>query len=118
MKEKQSMATLSEPHRSIPFIERLSACMIKIISELEPEKTNGKGSFPNQQKKSEDNAIWVHLPVFYFKSIGNPHFDWMFKTHGPTSGLDGRSLAWPRGKVGSQKCEVHASPHTSGSNPL
>lgn len=47
----------------------------------------------------QDNAIWVHLPVFYFKSIGNPHFDWMFKTHGPTSGLDGRSLAWPRGKV-------------------
>eukprot|EP00435_Cladocopium_sp_Y103_P035944 s1703_g9.t1 len=47
----------------------------------------------------DDNAIWVHLPVFYFKSIGNPHFDWMFKTHGPTSGLDGRSLAWPRGKV-------------------
>ena len=44
------MATLSEPRRSIPFIERLSACMIKITSELEPEKTNGKGSFPNQQK--------------------------------------------------------------------
>lgn len=47
----------------------------------------------------QDNAIWVHLPVFYFKSIGNAQFDWMFKTHGPTSGLDGRSLAWPRGKV-------------------
>lgn len=47
----------------------------------------------------QDDALWVHLPVFYFKSIGNPNFDWMFQTHGPSSGLGGRSLAWPRGKV-------------------
>eukprot|EP00438_Fugacium_kawagutii_P031363 Skav216009 [mRNA] locus=scaffold833:237036:249669:+ [translate_table: standard] len=42
---------------------------------------------------------WMGRPWFYFKSIGNPNFDWMFKTDGPSSGLDGRSLAWPRGKV-------------------
>jgi choline dehydrogenase len=47
----------------------------------------------------QDNTPWVHVPVFYFKSIGTPSSDWMFKTHGPTSGLGGRSLAWPRGKV-------------------
>ncbi|CAK8995394.1 Oxygen-dependent choline dehydrogenase (CDH) (CHD) (Betaine aldehyde dehydrogenase) (BADH) [Durusdinium trenchii] len=47
----------------------------------------------------QDNALWVHVPVFYFKAIGTPDFDWMWKTDGPTTGLGGRSLAWPRGKV-------------------
>eukprot|EP00929_Paragymnodinium_shiwhaense_P008031 TRINITY_DN111955_c0_g1_i1.p1 TRINITY_DN111955_c0_g1~~TRINITY_DN111955_c0_g1_i1.p1 ORF type:complete len:573 (-),score=107.73 TRINITY_DN111955_c0_g1_i1:439-2157(-) len=47
----------------------------------------------------QDNTPFVHVPVFYFKSIGTPAYDWMFKTDAATSGLGGRSLAWPRGKV-------------------
>jgi len=47
----------------------------------------------------QDNSIWLHVPVFYFKSIGTPSFDWIFKTHGPTTGLNDRSISWPRGKV-------------------
>lgn len=47
----------------------------------------------------QDNSPFLHVPVFYFKSIGTPSFDWMFRTDGPTTGLAGRSLAWPRGKV-------------------
>ncbi|CAJ1343053.1 unnamed protein product [Effrenium voratum] len=48
--------------------------------------------------RQDDNALWVHVPVFYFKSIGSD-LDWKFRTDGPTTGLAGRSLAWPRGKV-------------------
>src|SRR6201990_2784095 len=45
-----------------------------------------------------DNWIWVHIPVGYLFAIGNPRSDWMFKTE-PEPGLNGRSLAYPRGKV-------------------
>jgi len=46
----------------------------------------------------DDNWIWFHIPVGYLFSIGNPRADWMFETQ-PIPGLDGRRLAYPRGKV-------------------
>jgi len=45
-----------------------------------------------------DNWIWFHIPVGYLFAIGNPRSDWMFKTE-PEPGLNGRVLAYPRGKV-------------------
>src|SRR3954466_8289876 len=45
-----------------------------------------------------DNWIWFHIPVGYLFAIGNPRSDWMFRTEAET-GLNGRSLAYPRGKV-------------------
>jgi len=45
-----------------------------------------------------DNWIWFHIPVGYLFAIGNPRSDWMFKTVSE-AGLNGRSLAYPRGKV-------------------
>ncbi|MDB5565142.1 MAG: choline dehydrogenase [Tardiphaga sp.] len=45
-----------------------------------------------------DNWIWFHIPVGYLFAIGNPRSDWMFRTE-PEQGLNGRSLAYPRGKV-------------------
>src|SRR5882672_9158903 len=44
------------------------------------------------------NWIWFHIPVGYLFAIGNPRSDWMFRTE-PEAGLNGRSLAYPRGKV-------------------
>lgn len=41
---------------------------------------------------------WIHIPVGYFKTIHNPTVDWCYKTE-PDSGLNNRSLEWPRGKV-------------------
>ena len=41
---------------------------------------------------------WIHVPVGYFKTMHNPRFDWCYKTE-PESGLSGRSIDWPRGKV-------------------
>lgn len=45
-----------------------------------------------------DNWIWLHIPVGYLFAIGNPRADWMFRTE-PEEGLNGRGLAYPRGKV-------------------
>ena len=41
---------------------------------------------------------WIHVPVGYFKTMHNPRFDWCYKTE-PESGLSGRSIDWPPGKV-------------------
>ena len=46
----------------------------------------------------DDNWIWFHIPVGYLFAIGNPRSDWMFRPS-PKPELNGRSLAYPRGKV-------------------
>jgi choline dehydrogenase len=46
----------------------------------------------------EDDWIWIHIPVGYLYCIGNPRTDWMFRTEAE-AGLNGRALAYPRGKV-------------------
>ncbi|MCP4790228.1 MAG: choline dehydrogenase [Gammaproteobacteria bacterium] len=40
---------------------------------------------------------WIHVPVGYFKTMGNPLTDWGYQTQ-PCAGLNGRSLPWPRGR--------------------
>ena len=45
-----------------------------------------------------DNYHWIHVPVGYLYCIGNPRTDWLYKTQAEP-GLDGRSLAYPRGRV-------------------
>jgi len=45
-----------------------------------------------------DTNPWLHIPVGYFKTMHNPKTDWCYKTE-PDPGLNGRSIAWPRGKV-------------------
>jgi len=45
-----------------------------------------------------DLSPWIHIPVGYFKTMGNPNTDWCYKTE-PDPGLNGRSINWPRGKV-------------------
>ncbi|MBR3192831.1 MAG: GMC family oxidoreductase N-terminal domain-containing protein [Bosea sp.] len=45
-----------------------------------------------------DNYHWIHIPVGYLYCMGNPRTDWGYKT-AEEKGLNGRSLAYPRGKV-------------------
>ncbi|MEO9296831.1 GMC family oxidoreductase [Devosia alba] len=45
-----------------------------------------------------DNYHWIHIPVGYLYCIGNPRTDWRFTTD-PLPGLNGRTIAYPRGKV-------------------
>ncbi len=46
----------------------------------------------------QDNNLWLHIPVGYFKTMHNPSVDWCYRTD-PDPGLNGRQLQWPRGKV-------------------
>ncbi len=45
-----------------------------------------------------DRYHWVHIPVGYLYCIGNKRTDWRMKTSAEP-GLNGRSLAYPLGKV-------------------
>jgi choline dehydrogenase len=41
---------------------------------------------------------WIHVPIGYFRTMGDPALDWRYMTE-PDPGLNGRRLPWPRGKV-------------------
>lgn len=45
-----------------------------------------------------DRYFWIHVPVGYLYTMNNPRTDWCFTTESE-SGLNGRALAYPRGKV-------------------
>jgi choline dehydrogenase-like flavoprotein len=45
-----------------------------------------------------DNYHWIHIPVGYLYLMGNPRTDWGYQT-AAEPGLNGRSLAYPRGRV-------------------
>src|SRR3954449_3072025 len=60
-----------------------------------------------------DNWIWFHIPVGYLFAIGNPRADWMFMT-GAEAGLNGRALAYPRGKVIGGSSAINAMIYMRG----
>ena len=45
-----------------------------------------------------DTYPWIHIPIGYLYTMGNPRTDWCFRTEAEP-GLNGRTLAYPRGKV-------------------
>ncbi|MCA3245678.1 MAG: GMC family oxidoreductase N-terminal domain-containing protein [Azospirillum sp.] len=45
-----------------------------------------------------DDYFWIHIPIGYLYTHGNPRVDWCFKTDAEP-GLGGRMLNYPRGKV-------------------
>ena len=45
-----------------------------------------------------DNYFWIHIPVGYLYTIGNPRTDWCYQTTADP-GLNGRSLGYARGRV-------------------
>ncbi|WP_146286635.1 GMC family oxidoreductase [Gemmobacter aquaticus] len=59
---------------------------------------DGKNRVLLLEAGGSDRYHWVQIPVGYLYCIGNPRTDWMMKT-AAEPGLNGRSLAYPRGKV-------------------
>ena len=59
---------------------------------------SGRYSVAIVEAGGRDSSPWIHIPVGYFKTMGNPNTDWCYHTE-PDPGLNGRSLPWPRGKV-------------------
>ncbi|PPR12150.1 MAG: Alcohol dehydrogenase [acceptor] [Alphaproteobacteria bacterium MarineAlpha11_Bin1] len=45
-----------------------------------------------------DNYFWIKIPVGYLYTINNPRTDWCYQTE-QEPGLNGRALAYPRGKT-------------------
>ena len=46
----------------------------------------------------KDNYFWIKIPIGYLYTMGNPRTDWCFSTE-KEPGLNGRALAYPRGKT-------------------
>lgn len=46
----------------------------------------------------KDNYHWIHIPVGYLYTLGNPRTDWCYRTE-PEAGLNGRAIDYARGKV-------------------
>jgi len=59
---------------------------------------DGKYSVALLEAGGRDINPWIHIPVGYFKTMGNPKTDWRYQTQ-PDPGLNGRSIPWPRGRV-------------------
>ncbi|MXY34834.1 MAG: choline dehydrogenase, partial [Boseongicola sp. SB0664_bin_43] len=59
---------------------------------------DGRHSVALLEAGGRDTNLWIHVPVGYFKTMGNPGTDWCYRTE-PDPGLNGRSIMWPRGKV-------------------
>jgi choline dehydrogenase len=55
----------------------------------------------------KDDWIWFHIPAGYLFTINNPRSDWMFRTEAE-AGLNGRDIAFPRGKVIGGSSSINA----------
>ncbi len=58
---------------------------------------NGRFSVAVMEAGGRDTYPWIHIPVGYFKTMGNPRTDWSYTTESDP-GLNGRAIKWPRGK--------------------
>ena len=61
----------------------------------------------------KDDWIWFHIPVGYLFAIGNPRADWMYEIE-PDPGLNGRKIAYPRGKVIGGSSAINAMIYMRG----
>lgn len=61
----------------------------------------------------KDAWIWFHIPVGYLFAIGNPRADWMYTT-ASEQGLNGRSIAYPRGRVVGGSSAINAMIYMRG----
>ena len=59
---------------------------------------NGRYQVALFEAGGRDTNPWIHIPVGYFKTMGNPATDWCYRTE-PDPGLNGRAINWPRGRV-------------------
>jgi choline dehydrogenase-like flavoprotein len=61
----------------------------------------------------KDDWIWFHIPAGYLFAIGNPRADWMYEIE-PDPGLNGRTIAYPRGKVVGGSSAINAMIYMRG----
>ena len=59
---------------------------------------NGRYRVAVLEAGGRDSNPWIHVPVGYFKTMGNPKTDWRYVAQ-KDPGLNGRAIPWPRGRV-------------------
>ena len=59
---------------------------------------NGRFTVALIEAGGRDTYPWIHIPIGYFRTMGNPKTDWCYQTEADL-GLNGRAIKWPRGKV-------------------
>ena len=59
---------------------------------------NGRYQVALFEAGARDTNPWIHIPVGYFRTMGNPATDWCYRTEADP-GLNGRAINWPRGRV-------------------
>ncbi len=74
---------------------------------------NGRYQVALIEAGGRDNWIWFHIPAGYLFAIGNPRADWLFRTE-KIAGLNGRDLAYPRGKVVGGSSAINAMIYMRG----
>ena len=74
---------------------------------------DGRFSVALIEAGGKDDWIWFRIPAGYLFAIGNPRSDWMFTTE-PNPGLNGRSIAYPRGKVIGGSSAINAMIYMRG----
>ncbi|MGR3615682.1 MAG: GMC family oxidoreductase [Paracoccaceae bacterium] len=59
---------------------------------------NGRFTVALLEAGPRDLNPWIHVPVGYFRTMGNAGTDWQYRTQAD-DGIAGRSIPWPRGRV-------------------
>jgi choline dehydrogenase len=59
---------------------------------------NEKYSVAVLEAGPKDTNPWIHVPVGYFKTMGDPKSDWRYVAQADR-GINGRAIPWPRGRV-------------------
>ena len=59
---------------------------------------NGRFRVALVEAGGRDLYPWIHIPIGYFRTMGNPNTDWCYMTE-QDPGINGRAIKWPRGKV-------------------
>lgn len=58
----------------------------------------GIGTIALIEAGGQDRSPWFRVPIGFYKTRGNPAFDWCFRTE-PEQATGGRTIDWPRGRV-------------------
>lgn len=59
---------------------------------------DGRSTVAILEAGPRDTNPWIHIPAGYFRTMYNPEVTWQYGS-GPEPHLDGRIVAWPRGRV-------------------
>jgi choline dehydrogenase-like flavoprotein len=74
---------------------------------------NGRYSVCVLEAGGMDDWIWFKVPVGYVYCFGNPRADWCFRSEAEP-GLNGRDIAYPRGKVIGGSSTINAMIYMRG----